>query len=87
MPVDLPTLRAYCDAATPGPWELGKPSELGSVIVRGVAIFGTLGRRGQQEVDATFCALARDAVPELLEHIELLEKKLAEPARSHKKKK
>lgn len=72
-------LRAWCDAATPGPWK-EEPNLGGTpcVISEKTAICCTYRMGGQASVDAAFIAASRTALPQLLDEVSTLRAQLAE---------
>ncbi len=81
--IDIPKLRALCDAATPGEWEAYSApccSDMGGVSVSGPGSSSVMqacvGRYGHPATlrDAEFIAAARTAVPALLAEVERLTK-------------
>jgi hypothetical protein len=72
---DLAAIKARCEAATPGPWEVnGSPhdrriAEVGRHVITKP---GRDGRSARNETVADFIAHAREDVPALLEAVERL---------------
>ncbi len=72
-------LRAACEAATKEPWFAWmSPSDVHEVNtgLAGNPVICKVGKSTQAEANADFIALARSALPELLDEVERLEKKL-----------
>ncbi len=80
---ELKAIRMRCDAATPGPWEVGEGAKEQAATLRAQPILATTGRPqgkpvdvilpfGRAYSDARFCAAARTDVPQLLGEVERL---------------
>lgn len=64
-------IRARCEAATPGPWKIGRESPSGAQNVG--TINGVLTAQTTSESNASFIAHARDDIPYLLARAEKAE--------------
>lgn len=67
---EIKRLRVLCQAATPQPWTITHESD-GSIRVEG-PLLAQPARYCRNKADATFIAVARGAVPALLDEVERL---------------
>ena len=82
--IDLTALRKACDLATPGPWEVWTSNSVRRITAQrqqdGGVMSAVTTRDGMPDLhglnrdnDLAFIAMARTAVPELLDRVEALE--------------
>lgn len=80
---ELEAIRMRCDAATPGPWEVGEDEKEQAATLRARPVLATTGSPqggpvdviipfGRAYSDARFCATARIDVPRLLDEVDRL---------------
>jgi CMP-2-keto-3-deoxyoctulosonic acid synthetase len=77
-PIDLEAIKARCDAATVGPWEVFSAEEIAIHSEEGHEVVSVVGEEmdeaiDQIRVDARFIAHARMDVPNLVRRVEELE--------------
>lgn len=82
--INIKQAREICDAATPGPWEVGEDEREAAATLRAQPVMKTTGKPfgkpvdvimpfGRAFSDARFCAEARTLLPAALDEIERLQ--------------